>query len=1187
MTLYNYDGVFYNTRKPGMTGKCPTVECKTILDPSIVEDDGIEEGSTPLPMYPYMEAEYKGKLGVLTDCNDGRIGSVSCNETDFRYDTLQFFHDTDTFSIFCYIGACEGRYNCIQINYDQDCKVISQTLIVTNDYNECLNAPLKDDSKGRRVKDLEIDYCLSASTIDNVAPGQVLVVGSNHEYQTQTGMSAHFQNPFGAMTWFVGDNYTIPTMDGSLSTIRKEMKKFVVYAKENQDIQFLLSRFACCAEGLSDEDLAPLLHDVQWLKNVFLPIEWATLWTDEESFSTEMKRLLSSNGRAALNEWTGRLAVLYAAHAQVPLTIEASSLELQDAERADRIITDIVKLVNSQGLPNSSFSDLKDLQETIRTVPYEEYEVWYKYELRSILKKECHDVPDADMLASNDTIRWIFTHFLNESGCKRVYNPFAGLCGLADYDIFGSDTDIEFVCQEPSHNLAIIAQLFGEKCRIGDFINDWIGDDCDGLACILPSWNGIGRDSGQPHYREKRITKHLLHNLTIPGSLKAAVVVVNADVLTGEEYQPFRRSFIKQKHLARVIPLTGTQQVLLYLDFTRTYDSVRLAASGYVNLVRNMAVEMPFFTYVDSLNEFEKLVPTEYISNNDYSLSYSIYNVPPINTIQVEDKDEQLNSLIFQCGNTDRQLYYEDEFDYVKITDLLEEARPVQQKDTPSDTIAAYVPDFSYDRRAIVHRGKRTLQSYGVSSGFFYEGACLAVSPWGLFYSNGERGFTTFSSLKVFHIDSARIVPLYLIAMLTDHVNLKEVIPFFENWRVPVIKGGLEAQKRFVDEHFPELTDPDKETKQYNIVTLGDGQLQDMPWEENSINVIGHYYSIEELRMNLDKDSIRRALDGIVIDASLDYVDNRCEGVQELSYMNTGVPYYIISNGIDKQAILNSVSRKLREDVGTRIYDVNDSYSATTDIRKDLQKRHTPDFLVRNEFKEQLDNARIIDAKWPEFKGVEAFLLEFLSECKKDGSKFPEKSFTNLRTIRDQILYQLSRVGAIPPLNDEGAMAALLADRIYKDDKTVYYQLNGLMPHVLAEGVRFIGNISNEAIHESEGNKELAVSLTHILLSLINWTAQQIKEGFFDRSHSGSWIKADDIKNKPEAESGKEYKVNNTLRNGKPYWYCDNIHIGGNDVKRLQPGQTLKIGKASNEKQPFITDDVQCIFYCEDWTLVD
>lgn len=1181
MTLYNYDGVFYNTHKPDMTGRCATVECKTILDPSI----DIEEDSTPLPLCPYMEAEYKGKLGVLTDCNDGQIGSMSCNEADFKYDTLQFFHDTETYTVFCYIGACKGRYNCIQINYDQDLKVISQTLIVTNDYDECLNTPLKGDSRGRRVGDLEIDCCLSASIIDNVALGQVLVVGSNHEYQTQTGMSAHSQNPFGAMTWLVGENYTIPTMDGRLSTIKTEMKKLATYAKDHPETQFILSSFACCALGVGYGDLGPLLNDVQEANNIFLPIEWVSYFIDDESFSTEMERLLSSNGRAALDEWTGRLAVLYAAHAQVPLTIGASSLEIQDADRADKTITDITRLVNSQELPSSSFSELKDLQETISNITYEEYEDWYKYELKSILKKECHDVPDSDLLASNDTIRWIFTHFLNESGCTRVYNPFAGLCGLADSDIIESDTDIKYVCQEPSHNLAIIAQLLGEECRIGDFINDWIGDDCDGLACILPSWNGIGKESGQSRYRARRITKHLLHNLTLPGSMKAAVVIVDKDVLTCEEYQPFRRSFIKQRHLARVIPISDTEQVLLYLDFTKTYDSVRMAASGYVNLVRNMAVEMPFDAFVENLSEFEKSVPYEYITSNDYNLSYHIYSIPPVNTIPEEDKDEQLNDLIFQCGDTDRQLYYEDDFNYVKITDLLEEAKPVKQKDIPSDTLTAYGPDFSYDRRVIAYGGRRTLKNNGLPSNHIYEGPCIAVSQWGLFYCNEEQLFTTFYFVKVFHIDTAKINPQYLIAMLTDRVNLKEVIPFFENWRVPVLKGGPEAQKRFVDEHFPELAD--KEMKQYNVVTVGDEQLRQMPWNERGINVIGHCMSIEELRMNLDNDSIRRVLDGIVIDASLDYIEYRCEGVQELSYMNTGVPYYIISNGIDKQAILNSVSRKLREDVGTRIYDGNDSHSATRDIRKDLQKRHTPEFLVRNEYKEQLDCAKIIDAKWPELKGVEEFLLEFLSECKKDGSRFPEKSFTNLRTIRDQILYQLSRVGAIPPLNDEGAMAALLADRIYTDDKTVYYQLKGHMPHVLAEGVRFIGNISNEAIHESEGNKELAMSLTHILLSLINWTAQHIKEGFFERSHSGSWIKAVDFKNEHEVKSGDEYKVNNTLRNGKPYWYCKNIHIGGDDAKRLQPGKTLKIGKVSNEKQPFITDDVQCIFYCEDWTLVD
>ena len=74
-----------------------------------------------------------------------------------------------------------------------------------------------------------------------------------------------------------GNSYAIPTKDENLRTlslllIHTHVEYFKLYARQNPDLTFNVTRIGCGLAGYRDEDIAPMFKDAP--DNCQLPSEW-------------------------------------------------------------------------------------------------------------------------------------------------------------------------------------------------------------------------------------------------------------------------------------------------------------------------------------------------------------------------------------------------------------------------------------------------------------------------------------------------------------------------------------------------------------------------------------------------------------------------------------------------------------------------------------------------------------------------------------------------------------------------------------------------------------------------------------------------------------------------------------------------------------------------------------------------
>ena len=71
-----------------------------------------------------------------------------------------------------------------------------------------------------------------------------------------------------------GQSYGIPTMQGGVETIRPYVDEFIAFAKEHQDLTFLVTRIGCGIAGFTDDDISPLFEKAHDVENIVLPPNW-------------------------------------------------------------------------------------------------------------------------------------------------------------------------------------------------------------------------------------------------------------------------------------------------------------------------------------------------------------------------------------------------------------------------------------------------------------------------------------------------------------------------------------------------------------------------------------------------------------------------------------------------------------------------------------------------------------------------------------------------------------------------------------------------------------------------------------------------------------------------------------------------------------------------------------------------
>lgn len=117
--------------------------------------------------------------------------------------------------------------------------------------------------------------------ITQLGPGQIFVFGSNLAGIHGAGAAAQAHEQFGA-EWNVGEGptgqcYAIPTKDYNIKTrplslVQKSVAQFLLYAKNNPQLTFLVTAIGCGLAGYNASQIAPFFEN--HTNNVILPVEF-------------------------------------------------------------------------------------------------------------------------------------------------------------------------------------------------------------------------------------------------------------------------------------------------------------------------------------------------------------------------------------------------------------------------------------------------------------------------------------------------------------------------------------------------------------------------------------------------------------------------------------------------------------------------------------------------------------------------------------------------------------------------------------------------------------------------------------------------------------------------------------------------------------------------------------------------
>ena len=116
--------------------------------------------------------------------------------------------------------------------------------------------------------------------ITKLEPNQVFVFGSNYAGRHGKGAALLAVRKFGARygqgTGIMGQSYGIATKDRRLNVlsipeIGVQVDKFVRYARQHPEIEFLVTQIGCGLAGYSTKEIAPLFLDQDLPPNVVLP----------------------------------------------------------------------------------------------------------------------------------------------------------------------------------------------------------------------------------------------------------------------------------------------------------------------------------------------------------------------------------------------------------------------------------------------------------------------------------------------------------------------------------------------------------------------------------------------------------------------------------------------------------------------------------------------------------------------------------------------------------------------------------------------------------------------------------------------------------------------------------------------------------------------------------------------------
>lgn len=137
--------------------------------------------------------------------------------------------------------------------------------------------PPMDIMERRATKKME-QIRTTPDRITSLQPNEIFVFGSNLRGMHGGGAAYVAYRNFGAImgqgVGLQGQSYAIPTMQGGVDTIRPYVDEFIEFAKQHQNLTFLVTRIGCGIAGFTDEEISPLFEKAHEVGNIILPAGW-------------------------------------------------------------------------------------------------------------------------------------------------------------------------------------------------------------------------------------------------------------------------------------------------------------------------------------------------------------------------------------------------------------------------------------------------------------------------------------------------------------------------------------------------------------------------------------------------------------------------------------------------------------------------------------------------------------------------------------------------------------------------------------------------------------------------------------------------------------------------------------------------------------------------------------------------
>jgi len=309
-------------------------------------------------------------------------------------------------------------------------------------------------------------------------------------------------------------------------------------------------------------------------------------------------------------------------------------------------------------------------------------------------------------------------------------------------------------------------------------------------------------------------------------------------------------------------------------------------------------------------------------------------------------------------------------------------------------------------------------------------------------------------------------------------------------------------------------------TNVYNIV-WADDEIDELletyveDFEEQGFRIVGQAHNGEELASCLERiDNV----DAVIIDANFNESYNETGSERDTSgldyarslyrhKLNREVPFFLFTGRTDEQlkAKYNDNIKIFIEDFPRHkrwfhksLDELSEMFAA---IKSTVNEMRTPQYIVRNRYKKELEAAKQID------DASYNFVFDFLIRDYNNDFDGIGNPFNEVRKIIDEIFGRCKKLGLVPPIDAMNGVAYYLSHDNFsiKVNKvwTPQYQTQGgysIMPKPLAVALKSVVDIAQDGSHRNNEliykvdeyfNKTKDIlflrSVVYILLDAIKW----------------------------------------------------------------------------------------------------